>query len=214
MGGVTAMAMASALETQGAEVDFVGLLDVTHPASIAARARLASIATEENSVLNYLRSFSRLQRVVERKDSEADLNAVLTPAAIERLAEASARLTEKERFIYAALWGQSQGLWDNVSEELMESLYAEQLNSETILAKFALPRVRAPLHVWWTETTLQAHGGAPVEWDDHTEGAVITTIVSGDHESVIEDPAVHDSIATALKNLPKAAKLQSPKSAV
>jgi thioesterase domain-containing protein len=200
MGGATAMAMASALEKQGAEVGFIGLIDVTEPANKTADTAL-EIPARENSVLDYLRSFSRLQRVIEKQAGEADLEAVLTSASLEHLAEVSARLCDKERFIYAALWGQEQRLWDNVSQELMESLYAERLNSGAILEIFTLPRVRAPIHIWWTETTLQVAGGAPIAWEDYTESGVVTSVVSGDHESVVEDPTVHKSIDEALENL-------------
>lgn len=59
--------------------------------------------------------------------------------------------------------------------------------------------VRVPIHIWWTEKTLELSDGVPVDWAIYTEGGIKIEVVGGNHEEIVRDPYVHEQINQALR---------------
>jgi hypothetical protein len=60
-----------------------------------------------------------------------------------------------------------------------------------------------PVHVWWTNKTLEHYGKRPINWQNYTTGIVWDDIIPGDHLDVVESPIVHQRIAEILADLEK-----------
>ncbi|HMK91069.1 MAG TPA: amino acid adenylation domain-containing protein, partial [Methylocystis sp.] len=199
-GTLTALAMAAVIEQQGERLAFLGLVDPP-PGAIAgspAAAREQSEAMRESFALNCLESFARLQTVGGRKGRTLDLDALLGDAEREELKSASLRMSPRECFVWSALWGQERGFWSGVSAELMELLYAEHADTDRQLEGLVVQKIRAPVHVWRATETIGEDAG-PTDWSAISEGEVSVSIVTNDHEGVIDDPIVHAQVSEALQ---------------
>jgi thioesterase domain-containing protein len=176
--------MAAALEDHGENIAFLGLLDTYF--HIAPQV-------SDVSVLEYFEEFAGIEDkgIMER----------LSPFDREHLAEASPRLSKKERFTYAALWGQERGFWSNVSVELMNFIYADRENTEEMIRNLRLRRIQTPIHIWWAKDTLDSEGNPPVDWQCFTSGGVHLERVGGNHEEIIRDPHVHKSVDRVLRTV-------------
>jgi amino acid adenylation domain-containing protein/FkbM family methyltransferase len=188
MGGVIAVMMAAKIEARGEAVAFVGLLDT----SLEVEA-----AHEENyTILDY---------VIEFAQSEGADPEILERSCIaerDDLAAVSKTLSDHDRFIYAALWGQDRGLWNNVSVELMEALYADRERSALLVRNVDLRAVEAPIHIWWTRRSIEANRGLPpVDWSRFSRAGAQISIVDCAHEEVVHDDAVLAQIRETLSSV-------------
>lgn len=61
--------------------------------------------------------------------------------------------------------------------------------------------IQAPIHVWWTTSTLARHGKGPVEWSAHTRGVVSVDTVVGDHVDAVHSIDVHQRIGEKLAGI-------------
>ena len=191
MGGIIAVSIAAMLEEQGKKVVFLGLLDTHFRSAVAANPEAEAAPIPEATALDYVRSFA----IIEQKQVEEKL----TPSDREHLVQISAQLSARERYVYAALWGQEHGFWDNISAELMNFLYTDSKNSEQLMSNLKFKTVRVPIHIWWTEKTLELSDGVPVDWAIYTEGGIKIEVVGGNHEEIVRDPYVHEQINQALR---------------
>jgi thioesterase domain-containing protein len=201
MGGIIAMCMTYLLEQQGERVAFLGLLDTGIPSAATQNQEpmVPDNSKNDKMVLAYVKAFARIQGTMDRKIDGMEIEEKLSKSDREHLANISADLSDRECYVYAALWGQEHGLWDNVSADLMNFLYTDSENSAKLMSKLALRRVSAPIHIWWTKNTIELSGGNPGDWTIYTEGGVITEVVGGNHEEIVSDPYVHERINQALR---------------
>jgi thioesterase domain-containing protein len=186
MGGFVAVAMAARLEQLGATVAFLGLLDTQFVDEQAS--------DQQATVLGCLRRFA----IVEGRD----IDSSLSEADLDHLGKISAELPSgRERYVYAALWGQERGFWRNISAELMNFIYSDRENALRMIRDLRLPRVDAPIHVWWAKETLALAGDVPIDWSASTRGAVHTEVVDVNHEQIVRDPRVHAQLRLILQSL-------------
>lgn len=182
MGGAIAFVMAAMIEDLGEEVAFLGLLD----------SQLAVERRSPRTALDYFNLFSNIEGGGADSIGQNDRD---------HLIGISAELTDRERFIYAAMWGQERGFWRDISTELMDFLYSDAENSIRLVRNLRPRRIGAPAHVWWARKTLEDNEGPPVMWDQFTSGSVITSVVDGDHEGIVRNQRVHDEIKRTLELL-------------
>jgi amino acid adenylation domain-containing protein len=197
MGGFTAFDMASILERSGERVAFLGILDTQF---VAERAD-----GDQASVLDYLRRFAAVEGVeIDDRLSEADE---------EELRDGGAALSDRERYVHAALWGQEHGFWRNVSADLMNFVYSDRQNALKMIRGLRLPRIEAPLHVWWASETLEKTGKIPIDWRGLTIGEVHSEMIEGTHDRIVDAPGVHAKVRAILQSLRNESRAESTKSA-
>jgi len=61
--------------------------------------------------------------------------------------------------------------------------------------------IQAPIHVWWTTSTLAKHGKGPVDWSAHTTGLVSVDTVVGDHVDAVYSIHAHQRIGDKLAGI-------------
>lgn len=186
-GGAIALAVARLLEEQGEMVAFLGILD-TQPQ--AASESPSSVGEELG---HYIQG--------DRKE------AFLALPDIERqaLKDDLAQLSEEDRVEYAIRWAQDRKLLSREeSDASVASLkVAYSLDRETtgtLLGATQNP-LRAPIHAWWTSSTLSKFGGPPVDWTRCTSGPVETGRILGDHADAVRSIQVHQQIGEILSGL-------------
>nr|WP_280950027.1 non-ribosomal peptide synthetase [Methylocystis bryophila] len=191
MGGIIALHMAAILEEQGQEVAFLGLLDT----SFGQRDQPdpETPRQTESTVLDYLENFAEIEGV--------KITDGLSPSDRGELEQVSSRLSDRERYVYAALWGQQNGFWSNISADLMNFLYTESESSVELVNSVVLKHINSPIYIWWARKAIDASGNPPCDWGRLTTGRVITEIVDGNHETIVRDPYVHQRIILALQEL-------------
>ncbi|WP_437277985.1 amino acid adenylation domain-containing protein [Sorangium sp. So ce375] len=187
LGGVLALAIARALEEQGEPVAFLGILD-TQP-----RTRVYAATGEPDAV-------EELAEYVS-SDRRAALLA-LSPAELDGLRERLRGLGEIDRVNEAVRWAQAHGfLPADVPPAAFHPRYALLRDAALFLNDLPPRSLGAPIHVWWSNETIERHGGPPVDWQHYTAGAVRTAMVSGDHLAVVQGADVHARVREALEVL-------------
>ncbi|WP_166144129.1 non-ribosomal peptide synthetase [Methylosinus sp. RM1] len=184
MGGVIAMAMTARLEEQGEDVAFLGLLDT----QLWSERRRTS-----RTVLDYLDQFAKFEG--------KEIEGLLAPDDYEHIRGVSTDLSERERFVYAAQWGQERGFWRNISADLVNFLYSDAENAKELTRGSALRPICASMHVWWARRSLADGGGFPVDWRSFTRGSVTIDVIDGDHDEIVRKPELHASLRTALRSI-------------
>ncbi len=186
MGGFIAVAMAARLEQLGATVAFLGILDTQFVDEEAAG--------RQATALDCLERFAAIEG--------RDIDSLLSEADRDHLRQISAELpSDRERYVYAALWGQERGFWRNISAELMNFIYSDRENALRMIRDLRLPRINASMHVWWATETLALTEDVPIDWRASTRGAVRTEVVGGNHEQIVRDPRVHAQLQLILQSV-------------
>lgn len=188
-GGVLALAVARLLEGAGESVAFLGLLD-TQP------DQAVSVSEQPTPVEELIAYF--------RRDRQAAFHAI---AEEERraLEQRLSSLAEDERLEYAIQWAQERNfLSEEEAQASIGSLklgYALAREAARFLTVTRSNPILAPIHVWWTTSTLSKYGKEPVDWSDHTTGRVTVETVAGDHMDAVHSIHVHQRIGDTLAGL-------------
>ncbi|MGK3998776.1 non-ribosomal peptide synthetase [Sorangium sp. So ce1024] len=186
LGGVLALAIARALEEQGEAVAFLGILDTQPRTRVYASG--APDAVEELAA--YV-----------APDRKAALLA-LPPAELAALRDRLRGLGEADRVNEAVRWAQARGFVPgDVPSAGFHHRYALLRDAARLLNELPPRCLRAPIHAWWSAETIEHHGGPPVDWQDHTAGAVHTAIVAGDHAAAVQGAHVHARVRAAIEVL-------------
>jgi len=188
-GGVIALAMAHELEQQGESVAFLGILDTQPQVEIYSREALSD--TEE--MLAYIRSDRRddFLRMTEEERSSLQMHLEALP--------------DDERIDYAIRWAKERD-WFSEEEarssmDMLKVGYALDKAGAVFMREHTNQHLQAPVHAWWTTTTLQRHGKGPVDWSDYTTGTVTVDTVAGDHMEAVHSIQVHQRINEILSGL-------------
>ncbi|WP_437528299.1 amino acid adenylation domain-containing protein [Sorangium sp. So ce726] len=185
LGGVLALAVARALEEQGEQVAFLGILD-TQP-----RTRVYAAAGGEPDAVDELAEYVA-------PDRRAALLA-LPPAELDALRERLRGLSEVDRVDEAVRWAQAHGLVPgDVPPAAFHHRYALLRDAALFLNDLPPRCLGAPIHVWWSAETIEHHGGPPVDWQQHTAGAVRTAILPGDHIAAVQGADAHARVRETL----------------
>jgi amino acid adenylation domain-containing protein len=188
LGGVIALAVARVLEQRKQRVAFLGILDT--------QARTSIADTDAGDVLNELSEF--LNR--DRRKEFCSLPSVERDALRSRLMD----LSMEERIEHAVRWAIDKGfLPGDIPMEIFKLRYALLKDAGVMLNGDKGRSLGVPVHVWWTDKTLEHYGKSPINWQDYTTGIVWDDIIPGDHLDVVESPIVHQRIAEVLTDLEK-----------
>lgn len=188
-GGVLALAAARLLEGSGESVAFLGLLDTQPDQAVSA----SEPPTPVEELVAYMRR--------DRRDAFDSIPHHEREALQQRLGS----LTEDERLEYAIQWAQERNfLSEEEAHASIGSLklgYALAREAARFLAVTRSNPIQAPIHAWWTTSTLAKHGKEPVDWSDHTTGQVSVESVVGDHMDAVHSIHVHQRIGDTLAGL-------------
>jgi len=181
MGGMLAMAMASQLEAQGEQVEFIGLIDTTQTLDSEWAAR-------HNRAIEYLDylagywpsaiSHDGRQNLIER------LEALPTEAQLDHLLE----------------WARQQHLpLESLDIESIELQITLRDKGHRLMREHALKPVQAPLHIGWAEETVKEHGQrSPGDWSSFTTGKTQINVVAGDHWQILKAQSLHADLCRHL----------------
>ncbi|WP_018268147.1 non-ribosomal peptide synthetase, partial [Methylosinus sp. LW4] len=183
-GAAIALAIASLLEARGEQVAFLGLLDP---------ALSASPSLSRSSILDHIRQFADFQGV--------DVETSLTAEDRRHLLEAQSGMTDRERFVYAGVWGQERGFWSDVSSEVLNMLFDDSVTFQDMLGRLHVDTVSADLSVWWASKSLGASHAPPIDLGERTSGAVLTHWANATHEEIVVDDDVHSEIVEVLREV-------------
>jgi amino acid adenylation domain-containing protein len=183
-GGGIALAVARQLERQGESLAFLGILD-TQPQ--ATSESTASVGEE----LNHYIQGDRKEAFLALPDAEQQaLKAEL------------AQLREEDRIEYAIRWAQDRNLLSceesDASVASLKVAYALDRETSKILHDAIQDPLRAPIHAWWTSSTLRKQGKAPVDWSLYTKGSVEVRTIVGEHTDAVQSIQVHQCITEIL----------------
>jgi amino acid adenylation domain-containing protein len=182
MGGLIAHAIAAHLEAQGQEIEFLGLLDVWLEVETPNRGR-----------------FDLFARYLDRNPDDRSALASLDADELRDLANATDRLPPKEWFLHVAAYGQKRGKWlKSVPLGALESLFVEWWDGIALTNAHAPRRVNANMWIWWASGSLEGGGCPPVDWRLYTSGETRIDVVAGDHDSIVNDAYVIESIGRCL----------------
>ncbi|RIK56547.1 MAG: non-ribosomal peptide synthetase, partial [Nitrospira sp.] len=188
-GGVLALATAQTLERAGESVAFLGLLDTQPNQALYA----ADGPTPVEELIAYI-----------RRDQREAFDAI-PDAEREALRERLESLGEEERLETAIRWARER---DFLSPEEAEASIGSLKLGYTLAreaARFLIVTrshpIKAPIHVWWTTSTLARRGQGPVDWSEHTTGPVTVETVVGDHMDAVHSIHAHQRIGEALATL-------------
>jgi amino acid adenylation domain-containing protein len=188
-GGVTALAIARALEREGQEVAFLGILDTQLPVHTYADENVNVI----DEILAYIQRDRHQEFMALPEEERQALRTHLTS------------LSEDERVEYAIRWAQArQFLSKEESQASVEALkigYALDRDAACLLNAFQPRSLQAAIHVWWTGNTLIRHGGAPIDWHRYTDGSVKTYTIDGDHMDAVQSIQVYQRISEILSGV-------------
>lgn len=177
IGGVIAMAIAKALEDQGQEVAFVGLIDAT-------------MGIKETTNSNLLDNLMRLIG-----DGQHKLLNDVEDAAREQLIQQLKTLEESEAIERIIQWAGEQQVF-NV-EDSRHLVLNEDLKRHYRKLRQAhkFESVKAEVHAWWAEDSLH-DGQWPVPWHNFCETIAGTAIYPGGHCDIIANPELHETIVS------------------
>lgn len=185
-GGVLALATAQVLERDGEKVAFLGLLD--------SQPEHALYETQGPTPVDELMAYIR-------RDRRDTFNAI-PESEREALRQKLDRLDEEHRLEAAIQWAREREfLSPEEAESSIGSLklgYALAREAARFVSRTRSHPIQAPIHVWWTSATLSRWGKGPVEWSEHTTGAVSVETVSGDHMDAVHSIHAHQHIGAAL----------------
>jgi amino acid adenylation domain-containing protein len=181
MGGVIAMAVAAALERQGQQVAFVGLLDTSLPAcrpSPADGGYLWRRALNLGGPLG--RALDALAPAAQQTlcgDLQKVCDALLPATPIERI-DGIRRWLRGQPWLHAETRG-------DVEQQLV------LMNTHDAMLMSHQPgRMRAPLHIWWAQESLARDRHAHIVWSEYTTGAVRVETTGGNHFTLVQLPHV------------------------
>ena len=188
LGGVIALAVARVLEQRKQPVAFLGILDT--------QARTSLYDHEDVDALEELSEFLNHDR---RKEFCA-----LPSSERDALRSRLMGLPVEERIEHAVRWATGKGfLPGDIPMETLKLRYALLKDAAVMLHGYRGRPLDVPVHVWWTEKTLERYGTSPIHWQDYTTGMVWSDIIPGDHLDVVESPVVHQRIAEILSDVEK-----------
>ncbi|WP_437811922.1 non-ribosomal peptide synthetase [Sorangium sp. So ce1078] len=189
VGGVLALGIARALEEQGEEVAFLGLLD-TQPLTHLYAAGPPDVVEELAGYIN-----------PDRRDAMS----ALPDAELGALRERLQGLQGDERAAAAAAWAQARGfLPDTVQVAACVHRYALLRDAALFMTELPPGCLRAAIHAWWSTETLRFAGGPPVDWQQYTRAAVHTATACGDHTAAVQGADVHARLRAILSDAPSA----------
>lgn len=185
-GGVLALATAQVMERDGEKIAFLGLLD-TQPEHALYETQAP---TPVDELLAYIRRDRR------------DAFDAIPESEREALGEKLDRLDEEHRLEAAVLWAREREfLSPEEADASIGSLklgYALAREAARFLSWTRSQPIQAPIHVWWTTATLSRWGKGPVDWSEHTTGAIAMESVAGDHMEAVYSIHVHQRIGDIL----------------
>jgi thioesterase domain-containing protein/acyl carrier protein len=188
-GGVLALAVARLLEQGGDSVAFLGLLDTQPDQAVYA----AGDATPVEELMTYI-----------RRDRRGDFESIPQHER-EALQQHLASLADDNRLEYAIQWARERNfLSDEEAEASIGSLklgYALAREAARFVTVTRFNPIQAPIHVWWTTSTLAKHGKGPVDWSAHTTGLVSVDTVVGDHVDAVYSIHAHQRIGDKLAGI-------------
>ena len=188
-GGVLALAVARLLEQGGDSVAFLGLLDTQPDQAVSA----AGDATPVEELMTYI-----------RRDRRGDFESIPQHER-EALQQHLASLADDNRLEYAIQWARERNfLSDEEAEASIGSLklgYALAREAARFVTVTRFNPIQAPIHVWWTTSTLAKHGKGPVDWSAHTTGLVSVDTVVGDHVDAVYSIHAHQRIGDKLAGI-------------
>lgn len=186
LGGVLALATASALEQAGQTVAFLGILDTQFRAKSGPSGD------------------SKLFEEYGRYLPEDKKNDFLSLESREHwlLEERLLRLKPDERIEEVILWAKERGYFpENSPLEAMKRRYFILKDAEALMDAGQSHPIHAPVYVWWTTETLKRHGLPPIDWHRYTTGPVQSETVEGNHDEILQKTEVHRRIGAILENL-------------
>lgn len=196
MGGLLALEIVRRLEDLGRTVAFLGIIDqdisITDPQASRTLA-LRQWLHDMNEV------FDRELQIFERIDSET-LHAVLDEVAIPLLESDSAtRVAAVARFLQEGGFVRGE-----IPEDLLIS-YLARFENDARMVNAHVPRpVRAPIHLWWAETTRIVMPESSHQWPAMSTGRLIEQTLPGSHYGVFDPPQLDvltASLSAALAGL-------------
>ncbi|WP_437926825.1 amino acid adenylation domain-containing protein [Sorangium sp. So ce291] len=184
--GVLALGVAWALEEQGEQVAFLGILDTQPPARLHAAGQPDAVEELAEQV---------------HPDRRADLYA-LPPPELRALRERLEAFDDDARVREAVAWAQARGLLPRDAQPAaLEGRYALLRDAAGFMREL-LPRgLRAAIHVWWSAETLTRRGGPPIDWQAYTRGPVHAATLAGDHLAAVQGGEVHAHLREILSAL-------------
>ncbi|MGE3536498.1 MAG: amino acid adenylation domain-containing protein [Candidatus Tectimicrobiota bacterium] len=170
-GGVLALAVAHCLEQQGQQVAFVGLLDTLVHTTAEEPDPLLSLILACGSAL-----------------SQALMH--LAPGAQQTLRNTLRPLTTEARLQTLLAWGEANGVPCPAlpPAHLVEQAACIQSHLGLLKAHRVQP-IQAPIHAWWAGEGLAAVQQRPV-WAHYTSAPVRSTVLAGNHWSLLQLPHV------------------------
>jgi amino acid adenylation domain-containing protein len=186
-GGAIALAVAQQLERQGQSVDFLGMLDTQF------QTMSGSTESVEEELLHYIQG-DRRQAFLAVPEGER-----------QALRDALKRLGDEDQVEYGIRWAQDRKLLSREESEAsiaaLKVAYALDREAAGMLRAAVQDPLQAPIHAWWTSSTLRKHGKAPVDWSVCTRGIAVTETVHGEHADVVRSIQVHQRISEILSML-------------
>ncbi|MGJ0532391.1 MAG: amino acid adenylation domain-containing protein [Methylocystis sp.] len=186
-GGVTAAAIAGTLEALGERVAFLGIVD-----SILDRERVEDAGISDNLTV-VLESFREFALLEGKNPSE-----LLTEEDRKYLLDVSGGLSSEEQVRYAAVWGQERGYWQGISNELIDFLCSDAVNTRKLIDEHDMRIIEVPIHYWAARESLDAGSLPKSDWSQVSRGGLRLQIIDCDHASIVSEPIMHSQIRAAL----------------
>jgi amino acid adenylation domain-containing protein len=182
-GGIVAFEIAKALEELGEKVSFLGIIDA------GFKENLSYSPKSWREIAFHLTAAESATLVDLSKEECGELDKIFD----EHSPSESVRLT--------ALWGKEHGYWlKEVSEDVITALCRIH-DQEMKLSYSARPSIiNAPIHVWWASTTLDTYEQNPTDFRNYSHHPVIVKVLSGDHQSILENSSLASEIGHALSH--------------
>ncbi len=183
LGGVLALAVARALEAQGQRVASLTLLDSQPLTRLYEHADPDPVA-----------------ELAEYVDPERKVELLGLPSAELELLRARLTATNGEARVREAVrWAVERGLLPSAGAV---DAYVARHGLLRAAARFVSelePRcTRAPLRIYWTSETLSRYGGPPIDWQRYGSEPAPSTVVPGDHLSVLRARELHAALRVEL----------------
>jgi amino acid adenylation domain-containing protein/FkbM family methyltransferase len=195
MGGVLAVSIAKELETQNHQVAFIGLID----SYLLTQQRSNSL---EDSLLDLAVIFG---------GTLTDAFFSLNPVQQQLLRDQLESLSAEDRWQRVINWGQKQNLLSgDISLEIFQKQITLAKIHDQMLQAHQPPVIQTPLHIWWAS---DRHNSAQprTDWNQYTIGGIKSSIVSGNHFSLLRPPQSQilvQQLQKYLKAVPKSNNLR------
>ncbi|MBX3301083.1 MAG: amino acid adenylation domain-containing protein [Nitrospira sp.] len=191
LGGCLALAIAHFLEEQGQTIEFLGILDTQKSGVIQEQMTTPDLWTE---ILSYLPEENRQDFLSQSYEDRQSLKDRLLG------------LPWDQKIEQVIVWGQEREIFPtNISREALEETkfrYSLIKNVDDFFEACKGEFVKSSLHIWWaSETLIQYDGRPPIDWQLYTQGAVCTTVIKGNHRTVVDSPLVHQQVSQVLIDL-------------